>query len=192
MKSEQYYQQMTEAIEHTLLHLYFKAAASERHLTTEARNKIITDFIKPKIKSSRYSLCKKKLKTISLMKNKFGSIEKHLLSIHNDFSKVNSKNDVDKLYSLLEKLESAGFESKMIEETPNQEENVVYLDRAHIDHCFDDNNKQVDPISLFIHTQKLEGFLKCLNEQVLFDFESYQVNEELHNYHFQLHPFSRT
>ncbi|QOD51722.1 DUF2913 family protein [Photobacterium damselae subsp. piscicida] len=190
MQNDTYHKLLQTTVENILLHLYFKANASKAYLTEIQRNKIIIDFVKPMIKQPRYALIKKKLKTITLMKNKFGSIEKHLLKILNDYGHICSHNDVDKLYKLLSIFEEQyGINSKLLEETPNKEEtDLIYLDRQHIDHCFDDKNKQVAPISLFIHTQNLEPFLKCLNEQLLFKFSLFQASDKFNNYHYQLHP----
>ncbi|MCR9942279.1 DUF2913 family protein [Vibrio owensii] len=186
---DSYHSLLKTTFENTLLHLYSQINVSKSFVKEEQRNKIIIDFLKPKLKQARYATIKKKLKTICLMKNKFGSIEKHLDSILSQYSSVTAKNDVEKLYSLLESFESAGMATKLIEETPQQEANVVYLDRAHIDHCFsDEDNSQIAPISLFIHTDNLSVFVKCLTEQLYFKFELYQENEELMNYHYQLHP----
>lgn len=125
------------------------------------------------------------------MKNKFGSIEKHLNNVLSKYAVVETKNDVEKLYSLLESFEKAGMETKLIEETPQQEANVVYLDRAHIYDCFSDrDNSQTAPISLFIHTDNLSAFLKCLTEQLYFKFELAQANEDLMKFHYQLHPIN--
>ncbi|MCY9804429.1 DUF2913 family protein [Vibrio scophthalmi] len=190
MQDISYHSLLKTTIENVLLHLYFKANASKAYLTEIQRNKIIIDFVKPLIKQPRYALIKKKLKTITLMKNKFGSIEKQLLKILNDYGDISSENDVDKLYKLLSIFEEQyNINSKLLEETPDKEDtDLIYLDRQHIDYCFDDKNKQVAPISLFIHTQNLEPFLKCLNEQLLFKFSLFQANEEFNNYHYQLHP----
>ncbi|TKE99698.1 DUF2913 family protein [Vibrio kanaloae] len=189
MLDNSYHKLLQTTFENTLLHLYLQVYNSKSFVKEEQRNKIIIDFLKPKVKQSRYSTIKKKLKTVCLMKNKFGSIEKHLDEILSQYSTVETKNDVEKLYSLLEDFEIAGMKTKLIEETPQQESDVVYLDRAHIDNCFsDDDNSQVAPISLFIHTEDLSVFLKCLTEQLFFKFEKKQVNEELKNYHYQLHP----
>lgn len=193
MQNDTYHKLLQSTVENALLHLYFKADTSKSYLTESQRNKIIIDFVKPLVKQPRYALIKKKLKTISLMKNKFGSIEKHLLKILNDYGHVSTKNDVDKLYKLLSDFEEKhGFNSKLLEETPDEEESdLIYLDRQHIEHCFDDNNKQIAPISLFIHTERLEPFLKGLDEQLMFKYSLYQGNEELNNYHYQLHPFDK-
>lgn len=189
MNNDSYHKLLQSTLQNTLLHLYFQISRSKVYVKVEQRNKIIIDFLKPKLKQDRYSSIKKNLKTICLMKNKFGSIEKHLDSILRQYESVSSKNDVEKLYSLLESFESTGgLATKLIEETPQQEADVVYLDRAHIDHCFSDDNNQIAPISLFIHTENLNAFLKCLKEQLYFKFELYQASEENRNYHYQLHP----
>ncbi|EKH9208460.1 DUF2913 family protein [Vibrio parahaemolyticus] len=189
MHDNSYHKLLQTTFENTLLHLYSQINVSKSFVKEEQRNKIIIDFLKPKLKQPRYATIKKKIKTICLMKNKFGSIEKHLNSVLSQYAVVETKNDVEKLYSLLESFESAGMATKLIEETPQQEANVVYLDRAHIDNCFsDDDNSQIAPISLFIHSDDLSAFLKCLTEQLYFKFELYQENEELMNYHYQLHP----
>ncbi|ATI48550.1 hypothetical protein CO725_24320 [Vibrio parahaemolyticus] len=190
MSDKSYHQLIQSTFENTLLHLYFKVNASNSYIKEDQRNKIIIDYLKPKLKQARYSTIKKKLKTVCLMKNKFGSIEKHLDGILSQYKTVIAKNDVEKLYSVLQSFESTGIATKLIEETPQQEANVVYLDRAHIDNCFDDENRQVAPISLFIHTDNLRAFVKCLTEQLYFKFELFQANEELMNYHYQLHPTS--
>lgn len=188
MNNDSYHKLLQTTFENTLLHLYSHINSSKSFVKEEQRNKIIIDFLKPKLKQARYATIKKKLKTICLMKNKFGSIEKHLNSILSQYEVVSSKNDVEKLYSLLESFESAGMATKLIEETPVQEANVVYLDRAHIDNCFRDENSQIAPISLFIHTDNLSAFVKCLTEQLYFKFELFQASEEHRNYHYQLHP----
>ncbi len=188
MSEYSYHQLLKSTFENALLHLYFTVSISPRFVNEKQRNKIIIDFLKPKVKQTRYSTIKKKLKTVCLMKDKFGSVEKRLESVLSQYSAIENKNDVDKLYALLERLEKTGLKTKLVEDTPTQDRDVVYLDRAHIDHCFDDNNRQVAPISLFIHTNELGKFTHCLTEQRYFKFEQYQVNEELRNYHYQLHP----
>ncbi|MEK2145959.1 DUF2913 family protein [Vibrio parahaemolyticus] len=191
MSEQSYHKLLKSTFESALLHLYFKVSASQSFVKEVQRNKILIDFLKPKLREQRYSLIKKKLKAICLMKNKFGSIEKHLNGIVQQYSSIKSKNDVDKLYNLLEQFEKAGFDTKLIEETPTQNQDVVYLDRAHINNCFDDvDNHQIAPISLLIHTEQLDKFTQCLDEQIHFKYEIFQVNESLKNYHYRLHPLS--
>lgn len=64
---------------------------------------------------------------------------------------------------------------------------MVYLDRINIDNGFDDS-RLIAPISLFIHTNDINKFTQCLTEQRYFKLEQPQVNQELENCHYQLHP----
>ncbi|MCC9651040.1 DUF2913 family protein [Vibrio sp. MA64] len=182
------HQLFKSTITNALLHLYLKVGVSSSFVTEEQRNKIIIDFLKPKLKQSRYRLIKKNLKTICLMKNKYGSVENHLNGILNEYLAKSLKNDVDKLYSVLEQFEIAGFDTKLIEETQTQEIDVVYLDRAHFDICFDDENQLIEPISLFIQTDQIEEFSACLEEQNYFEFEQLQAVQYLNKYHYKLCP----
>ncbi|HBC3374021.1 TPA: DUF2913 family protein [Vibrio parahaemolyticus] len=190
MINSSYHQLLKSTIEHSLLHLYFHIKASSSFVKEEQRNKIIIEFLKPKIKQTQYSLIKKKLKTICLMKNKFGSIERNLENVLDEYYSAEIKNDVDKLYSLLETLERNGLDTKLIEESPTKINDVVYLDRTHIDNCFNEENRQIKPISLFIRTNELNRFTKCLEKQDYFKFSESKIIEESDVYHYQLHPLS--
>ncbi|WP_155486517.1 DUF2913 family protein, partial [Vibrio campbellii] len=88
MSDKSYHQLIQSTFENTLLHLYFKVNASSSYIKEDQRNKIIIDYLKPKLKQARYSTIKKKLKTVCLMKNKFGSIEKHLDGILSQYKTV--------------------------------------------------------------------------------------------------------
>ncbi|CAK1933157.1 DUF2913 domain-containing protein [Vibrio crassostreae] len=182
------HQLLKSTFENALLHLYFKVSSSRGFVNEKQRNKIIIDFFKTRIKQDRYQPIKKKLKTVCLMKDKFGSIEKHLERILTQKSTIDRKSDIDNLYLLLELFEKVGLDTKLVEETPIQEVDVVYLDRRHIDNCFDNDNRLIAPISLFIHTNELNKFTQCLTEQFYFKFEQHHMNQELGNYHYQLHP----
>ncbi|CAK3147864.1 DUF2913 domain-containing protein [Vibrio sp. 10N.261.52.E5] len=57
-----YHQLLKVTFENTLLHLYFKVEASRGFVKEEQRNKIIINFLKPKVKQARYSAIKKRLK----------------------------------------------------------------------------------------------------------------------------------
>ncbi|BBM67899.1 hypothetical protein VA249_45450 (plasmid) [Vibrio alfacsensis] len=193
MKNNDYHQQLKSAIEAVLFNLYFAVAQIKKnkgtkHVPVSVRNKIITDFTKPLVKLPKYKLVKKNLKTISLMGDKFGAIELKLNEILDGYSNLKQPSAVDNLYILLSKFEDKGIKTMLIEETPQQEANVVYLHREHIDHCFDDLNKQCAPISLLINTNDLNVFLSVLMEQQLFNYSLLEQNTELGSYHYQLHP----
>lgn len=177
MSEAKYYSLLNETLEATLLHLYCKIADVDRHVPATTRNKIIIDFIKPKLKQQRYSLIKKKLKTIVLMKDKFGSIELKLIDIVESYNNsIAETTDVTKLYDLFEKFEKKGIDTKLTEEVSEFEDDTIYIDRSHIDSGFDDDNNQINPITLLVKTNDTEPFKAVLDDYCLFD---YSISEDI-------------
>lgn len=177
MSEAKYYSLLNKTLEATLLHLYCKIADTDRHAPEATRNKIIIDFIKPKLKQQRYALIKKKLKTIVLMKDKFGSIELKLIDIVESYNNsIAETTDVTKLYDLFEKFEKKGFDTKLTEEVSEFKDDTIYIDRSHIDSGFDDDNNQINPITLLVKTNDTEPFKAVLDDYCLFD---YSISEEI-------------
>ncbi|HCG5725000.1 TPA: DUF2913 family protein [Vibrio parahaemolyticus] len=50
MSEQLYYKLLKSTFENALLHLYFKVSASQSFVKEEQRNKILIDFLKPKLK----------------------------------------------------------------------------------------------------------------------------------------------
>lgn len=176
-------------LENVLIHLYLEVAnekqrTGRKHVPVALRNKIISEYIKPKIKDRRYATIKKDLKTVSLMRDRFGTIETHLLSI---VGNENQKSDSDKLYVLISNLEIAGLPSELVDEKPEQREDVIYVVREHIINCFSDEGKQVAPLSLFIQSTDMTAFHDCLSRQSDFRIVLFESNDALHSYHYQLY-----
>lgn len=195
MKSANDHNQLKATFENALLHLYIAVSEIKRtkqvkHVPEAARNQIIVNFIKPKLKDKNFSTIKKNLKTITMMGNKLGSIENHLKGIVHQYKSLSMKTDIDYLYDLFSSFEASGLETMLIEEKPESDlTNIVFIDRSHVDHCFSTENKQTAPLSLFIHTNDLSPFLACLNEQQHFQYELEEANKSLKNYHYKLHPY---
>lgn len=191
MKPDSYHNLIKDTLENTLIHLYMevgkiKTSTGRKHVPTPVRNKIIADYIKPKLKDRRYAIIKKDLKTITLMKDRFGAIENHLVSIIGEDKK---SSDLDKLYMLMTNFEKAGFSSELVDEKPEQRNDTIYLAREHILNCFDDSGMQIAPVSLFICSPDMTAFLDCLQSQSDFCAKLFESNEKLHSYHYQLHPY---
>ncbi|BCN25657.1 hypothetical protein VYA_28490 [Vibrio alfacsensis] len=58
-------QLLSELAVHALLHLHFKIHASTRNFPTKERNDLLQKWLKPKLKSNRYKLIKKPLKSLT-------------------------------------------------------------------------------------------------------------------------------
>lgn len=63
MSEQSYHKLLKSTFENALLHLYFKVSASQSFVKEVQRNKILIDFLKPKLREQRYSLIKKKAKS---------------------------------------------------------------------------------------------------------------------------------
>lgn len=59
MSEQSYHKLLKSTFENALLHLYFKVSASQSFVKEVQRNKILIDFLKPKLREQRYSLIKK-------------------------------------------------------------------------------------------------------------------------------------
>lgn len=69
-------QLLSELAVHALLHLHFKIHASSRPLPTTERNDLLQKWLKPKLKSNRYKLIKKPLKSLTQQaKGENGNLE---------------------------------------------------------------------------------------------------------------------
>ncbi len=69
-------QLLSELAVHALLHLHFKIHASSRMLSLKERNDLLQKWLKPKLKSNRYKLIKKPLKSLTQQaKGENGNLE---------------------------------------------------------------------------------------------------------------------
>lgn len=178
-----YETQLQRLVENALLHLYsavshHKKETGHKFVKTELRNNIISKFLKNSVKKKQYDLLKKDIKSLIRQKES-ESLENKLLEL--------LKTDVQKLFKLLNYFEANGFKSELIDEKPDQKSDVIFFLQAHLDFCFDDEDKQIDVVSLLIKTKQIEKFNDILKEQSFFDYELVQKNEENYNYHYFLH-----
>ncbi len=69
-------QLLSELATHALLHLHFKILASTRPVAVKERNDLLQKWLKPKLKSNRYKLIKKPLKSLTQQaKGESGNLE---------------------------------------------------------------------------------------------------------------------
>ncbi|NMT19289.1 DUF2913 family protein, partial [Vibrio parahaemolyticus] len=73
--------------------------------------------------------------------------------------------DLGKLLELLVYLnDEVNIDSKVYEEGQETLPNVLYMLESHIEHCFDENEMQVAPVSMFIHTPTPSELIQTINE----------------------------
>lgn len=181
-----YYYNLHHTITHALLHLLFKVSMSERYVPSSKRNEMLVKYLKPKLNDKSLANIKKDIKLmLNIARTKTGNLEAKLYQL-NDQAQINS---VEKLYSLLLYLhEKEGLESKLFEEGTIAEPGFLYLIEGHIKHGFDDNNKQIAPISMLIESQRAPELLDIIHQFGWFYAEMKQWVPDKHQAHILLHP----
>lgn len=95
----------------------------------------------------------------------------------------------EKLYNLLVHLYDAeGIESRLFEEGSEAEPGIIYMLEEQIEHGFDQEHKQVTPLSLLIQLERAPELIDSINNHGLFLAEMKEWNIETHQAHILVHP----
>lgn len=95
----------------------------------------------------------------------------------------------EKLYNLLVHLYDAeGIESKLYEEGNEAEPGILYMLEEQIEHGFDQEHKQVTPLSMLIQSERGPEIVDVINAHGLFVSEIKEWNAEIKQAHILVHP----
>lgn len=147
---------------HALLSLYSSIDQSQTYWPVKKRNEFLVQFIKSKIKQPQYSKCKKELKTmLSIGRNAKGNLETKLWQMNEINLSYQAKFTYsDELYIMLTDLfELHRFASMLENETQEREMDTLYMKSEQIEKRFDDNGKQVKPLSMKVKTHRLNTLI---------------------------------
>ena len=185
-----YYNQLKRLINRTLLHLYFHIAYSKGIVPISKRNEILLKFLKPKLKDNRWSLVKKDIRVmIQTARTAKGNLESKMLELDTVANEA-VINDSQKLYHLIEYLfTEKGVKVEFFEQgCPIVNESICYVLREHIEHCFNDDNQQIAPLSLLVQHSNHHDLINTINHSGLFRCEVEESNENASQAHLLLHP----
>ena len=191
MNDERYYQLLSELIEHSLLHLYFKISATTRFTPIQRRNDILVRFIKDKSSEARYKSLKTELKRMILLgRNKSGDLERRLVDLNQMAMKLfHDVNHLQHLFDLLHHLESEhNYRSQLCNENEIATVDVVYLLQDHIENCFNDEGNQIAPVSILFESENAGSLVDIINQTGLFIAEMKEMNIDRQQAHILLHP----
>jgi hypothetical protein len=162
---------------------------SDRFIPISKRNDILTKYLKPKLKEKAFSSLKKDIRLmLNIAKSKQGNLEKRLYELHSLADEC-KPTDLSKLMELLVYLnDEANIDSKVYEEDQETLPNVLYMLESHIEHCFDDNEMQIAPISMLIHTPLPDEVIDAVHKFNRFSCEMKQWDRETNHVHLLLHP----
>ncbi|HBC3544345.1 TPA: DUF2913 family protein [Vibrio parahaemolyticus] len=184
-----YYYKLNTLVTNALLHLLCKVATSKRHVPISTRNEILIKYLKPKVADKSLSNIKKDIKLmLSVARKKGGNLEMKLHELNVQASKAKLAG-AERLYNLLVYLyDEEGIESRLFEEGSEAEPGILYMIEEHIEHGFDDNHKQVTPLSMLIQLERAPELIDVINHHGYFIAEMKEWNAETHQAHILVHP----
>lgn len=187
----QYYHTLQTAVTNALLHLLMHVSLSNRYTPTIKRNEILVKHLKPLLKNKRYAAIKKDVRSwISIGRNNQLSLEQRLYLLHDRTQQTSVElKGAETLYQLLEHIyDTEQLECQLYKDGAPIVENTLYILEEHIDHCFDENNHQVAPLSLLIQSETAPRLIDTINTQGGFRAEMYEWNQLKQQAHIHLHP----
>ena len=187
-----YYHNLHDTVTHALLHLLCKVSTTNRHVPVQTRNDILIKYLKPKLKDKRLANIKKDIKLMLVTaRHKGGNLEMKLHDLNVQANKTKLAG-AEKLYSLLVYLyDEEGIESRLFEEGREAEPGILYMLEEQIEHGFDQEHKQVAPLSLLIQLERAPELIESINHHGLFLAEMKEWNAETHQAHILVHPVER-
>ncbi len=148
-------QLLSELAVHALLHLHFKLLTSPRSLPLKERNDLLQKWLKPKLKSNRYKLIKKPLKSLTQQaKGKNGNLEALLERCVGADKPSNPQPHLDSYLLLLNEIEKKIGTTVLLSRpedvdlSHDQHGCLLCVLSDNLNQHFDDNNALVAPISM--------------------------------------------
>ena len=188
-KDFDYYHNLHNVITHALLHLLCRVATSSRFVPVPARNEILIKFLKPKLTDKSLSNIKKDLKLmINVARKKGGNLEMRLHEL-NSKATCTKLVGAEKLYNLLVHLyDTEGIESRLFEEGSQAESGILYMLEEQIEHGFDQEHKQITPLSMLMESEQAPELINSINAHGLFIAEMKEWNAKSNQAHILVHP----
>ncbi|YCO02456.1 DUF2913 family protein (plasmid) [Vibrio sp. VNB-15] len=188
-KDFDYYHNLHNVITHALLHLLCKVSSTQRFVPVTTRNEILIKYLKPKLNDRSLSNIKKDIKLmLNVARKKGGNLEMRLDQLNSQSSKA-TQVGAEKLYNLLVHLYDAeGIESRLFEEGSEAEPNIIYMIEEQIEYGFNQEHKQIAPLSMLIQLERAPELINSINAHGLFIAEMKEWNAETHQAHILVHP----
>lgn len=184
-----YYHNLHNVITHALLHLLCQVSASTRFVPVATRNNILINYLKPKLKDKRFANIKKDIKLmLNVARKPGGNLEMRLYDLNSKANRTKLAG-AENLYRLLVYLyDEEGIESRLFEEGSEAEAGILYMIEDQIEHGFDQQHKQVAPLSMLIQLERAPELIDSINRHGLFLAEMKEWNAETHQAHIVVHP----
>ncbi len=188
-KDFDYHRNLHNVITHALLHLLCKVSSTQRFVPVSARNEILIKYLKPKLNDQSLSNIKKDIKLmLNVARKKGRNLEMRLDQLNSQSNRATLVG-AEKLYNLLVHLYDAeGIESRLFEEGSEAEPNIIYMIEEQIEYGFNQEHKQIAPLSMLIQLERAPELISSINAHGLFIAEMKEWNAKTHQAHILVHP----
>ncbi|ENY3838833.1 DUF2913 family protein [Vibrio vulnificus] len=185
----EYYHNLHNLVTHALLHLLSKVSETTRHVPISTRNDILIRYLKPKVNIKALSNIKKDIKLmLNVARKPGGNLEMRLYDLNSQANRTKLAG-AEKLYSLLVHLyDVEGIESRLFEEGSEAEAGILYMLEEQIEHGFDNEHKQVAPLSMLMQSEQAPELINSINAHGLFIAEMKEWNAKSNQAHILVHP----
>ena len=187
MKSKYtYHSALSEVVINALLHLQFKVNASTRFIPLAARNKIIKDWLEPKVKNRNYKELKSELQALLRIGKRGGDMESKLIEINNLSIGINEQfTDADKLYIFFKALKEHCNCScmTMTDDFTDFAESCLYMTERELDSGLGEDNKLLRPLkAIVVLTKSIDVLLeKARSVSKIFNIELDRSEGNIHH-----------
>ncbi|PQJ49597.1 hypothetical protein BTN99_02090 [Vibrio campbellii] len=180
-------QLLSELAVHALLHLHFKIHASSRMLSLKERNDLLQKWLKPKLKSNRYKLIKKPLKSLTQQaKGENGNLEALLERCVGADKPGDPQPHLDSYLLLINEVEKKLGTTVMLSRpedvdlSHDQHGCLLCVLSDNLNQHFDDNNALIAPISMLFRGPMSQRslFLGSIYASNTFNYEVLYQDEQ--------------
>ena len=177
----QHYYAVTKLVTNALTALYLEISIKNDFWSVKKRNEFLVKFLKERGKMSQFALCKKDIKgMISVGRTVNSNLEMKLWEVNqiNLDYKANLAH-ADELYILLtELLEQHQFPSYLKDKETSQKLDTLYICKRGIESVFDENNKQIKPLTMTVRTARLKELIDAVQAKGTYRVEVESEDEQ--------------
>ncbi|CAM2992947.1 DUF2913 family protein [Vibrio rarus] len=166
---------------HSLLHLEMQKPDTKGFLSTEKRNQILVKYLKGIVKSPKYKLIKKEIKTLILLGRKKGQdLESRIVALL-VLEKPKGNNDLEHFYFLIKDIErqlstSVQYSPNFKLEKQETKQSVeILIHHADLHNCFDDKMTLTDTLDWLVRASATKE-AKLLN--IIGTYKMFAVEHE--------------
>lgn len=177
----QHYYMLEKLVTNSLTSLYLEISTKKGYWTVKKRNDYLIKFLKSRSKMPKFTVCKKDIKAMLVVgRNAKGNLEKKLWDVNQiNLDYKANLTQADELYILLTDLfEQYQFPSLLEQNSNQRETDVIYMKEKRLEQGFDENNKQIKPLTMTVKTARLKELIDAVQAKGTYRVEVESEDEQ--------------